>query len=159
MKTALDELCQEQDCYASNLYWYTDLEQAEAPPKTSGKPILSLPLLGRLDTELSCGNSQFFRVALYPNSETSQELTENLILHWQTVRPLPKVTIDFGEGCKLERTITGNSIYYILDSSGHPIDAIPGLYRLKAFLTQLTQAEVIAALLSNRSGTEYENFL
>ncbi|MEO3705966.1 hypothetical protein [Trichormus azollae] len=57
MKTALDQLCQEQDFYASNLYWYTDLEQAEAAPKTSGKPILSLPLLGRLDTDLSCGNS------------------------------------------------------------------------------------------------------
>ncbi|MEO3705967.1 hypothetical protein AAFM79_15100 [Trichormus azollae HNT15244] len=82
-----------------------------------------------------------------------------MILHWQTVRPLPKVTIDFGEGCKLERTIRGNSIYYILDSSGRPINAIPGLYRLKAFLTQLKQAEVIAALLSNRSGREYENFL
>ncbi len=141
------------------MYWYTDLEEAEAAAKTSGKPILSLQLLGRLDTELSCSNSQFFRVALYPNSEISQELIENFILHWQTVRPLRKVTIDFGDGRKLEITITGNSIHYILDSSGGPIDPIPGLYGLKAFLKQLKQAEVIAAVLSNRSGTEYENFL
>lgn len=159
IKTALDQLCQQRDCYASQLYWYTDIEQAKAAAKTSGKPILSLRLLGRLDTDLSCANSRFFRVALYPNSEISQVLRENFILHWQTVRPVPKVTIDFGDGRKLERTITGNSIHYILDSSGRPIDAIPGLYGPKAFLKQIKQAEVIATALNKRSGTEYENLL
>jgi hypothetical protein len=159
IKTALDQLCQQRDCYASKLYWYTDLEQAKAAAKTSGKPILSLRLLGRLDTDLSCANSRFFRVALYPNLEISQELRENFILHWQTVRPVPKVTIDFGDGRKLERTITGNSIHYILDSSGRPIDAIPGLYGPKAFLKQLKQAEAIATELGKRSGTKYEILL
>ncbi|MBD2292026.1 hypothetical protein H6G06_00655 [Anabaena sphaerica FACHB-251] len=159
IKTALDELCQQRDCYASKLYWYTDLEKAKAAAKVSGKPILSLRLLGRLDTDLSCANSRFFRVALYPNSEISQELREKFILHWQTVRPVPKVTIDFGDGRKLERTITGNSIHYILDSSGRPIDAIPGLYGPKAFLKQLKQGEIIATNLSKRSGREYENLL
>ncbi|MBD2626503.1 hypothetical protein [Trichormus variabilis] len=159
IKTALDILCQQRDCYASKLYWYTDLEQAKAAAKTSGKPILSLRLLGRLDTDLSCANSRFFRVALYPNAEISQVLRENFILHWQTVRPVPKVTIDFGDGRKLERTITGNSIHYILDSSGRPIDAIPGLYGPKAFLKQLKQAEVIATELGKSSGTKYENLL
>ena len=71
----------------------------------------------------------------------------------QTVQPVTKVTIDFGDGRKLERTITGNSVHYILDSSGRPIDAIPGLYGLKAFPKQVKQAEVIAAVLSNRIGT------
>jgi hypothetical protein len=141
------------------LYWYTDLEQAEAAAKTSGKPILPLGLLRRLDTELSCAKSRSFRIALYPNSEIIQGLRENFISHLQTVQPVTKVTIDFGDGRKLERTIIGNSIHHILDSSGHPIDPIPGLYGLKAFPKQLKQAEVIAAVLSNRSGTEYENLL
>jgi hypothetical protein len=159
IKTALDQLCQQKDCYASQLYWYTDLEQAKAAAQTSGKPILSLRLLGRLDTNLSCANSRFFRVALYPNQEISQYLRDNFILHWQTVRPVPRVTIDFGDGRKLERTITGNSIHYILDSSGRPVDAIPGLYGPKAFLKQLNQAAVIAKDLGKRQGTEYENTL
>ncbi|MBD2567896.1 hypothetical protein [Anabaena lutea] len=159
IKTALDILCQQRDCYASKLYWYTDLEQAKAAAKTSSKPILSLRLLGRLDTDLSCANSRFFRVALYPNAEISQVLRENFILHWQTVRPVPKVTIDFGDGRKLERTITGNSIHYILDSSGRPIDAIPGLYGPKAFLKQLKEAEIIATELGKIRGTKYENLL
>ncbi len=159
IKTALDQLCQQRDCYASKLYWYTDLEQAKTAAKISGKPILSLRLLGRLDTDLSCANSRFFRVALYPNAEISQELRDNFILHWQTVRPVPKITIDFGDGRKLERTITGNSIHYILDSSGRPIDAIPGLYGPKAFLKQLQQGEVIAKILNNQNGKKYNLLL
>lgn len=159
IRTTLDKLCQQRDCYASKLYWYTDLEQAKAAAKSSGKPILSLRLLGSLDTDLSCANSRFFRVALYPNAEISQKLRESFILHWQSVRPVPKVTIDFGDGRKLERTITGNSIHYILDSSGRPIDAIPGLYGPKAFLSQLQQAQVAAKEISKRSGSQREAFL
>ncbi|MGJ5674934.1 MAG: hypothetical protein ACR9NN_15190 [Nostochopsis sp.] len=159
IRQALDKLCQQRDCYASKLYWYTDLEQAKAAAKASGKPILSLRLLGNLDTDLSCANSRFFRVALYPNAEISKKLREDFILHWQSVRPVPKVTIDFGDGRKLERTITGNSIHYILDSSGRPIDAIPGLYGPQAFLRQLQQAEVATKQYSKLGKSQQQAFL
>ncbi|MEH1823182.1 MAG: hypothetical protein V7L31_29605 [Nostoc sp.] len=159
LRVALDELCQQRDCYASRLYWYTDIEQAKAAAKTSGKPILSLRLLGRLDQDLSCANSRFFRVALYPNVEISKLLQDRFILHWQSVRPVPKVTIDFGDGRKLERTITGNSIHYILDASGRPIDAIPGLYSPKEFLRQLQQAEVAVKSYSKLTPSDRESFL
>lgn len=159
LRVALDELCQQRDCYASHLYWYTDIEQAKAAARTSGKPILSLRLLGRLDQDLSCANSRFFRVALYPNAEISKLLQDRFILHWQSVRPVPKVTIDFGDGRKLERTITGNSIHYILDASGRPIDAIPGLYSPKAFLRQLQQAEVAVKNYSKLTPSDRESYL
>jgi hypothetical protein len=51
------------------------------------------------------------------------------------------VTIDFGDGRKLEQTLTGNSIHYVLDSDGRPIDAIPGLYSPQVFLENLKDAE------------------
>ena len=159
MRTALDTLCGQRDCYASQLYWYTDLEQAKTAAKASGKPILSLRLLGKLDQDLSCANSRFFRVALYPNAAISKELRDKYILHWQTVRPAPKITIDFGDGRKLERTITGNSIHYILDAAGRPIDAIPGLYAPKAFLRQLQLSQIAVRELNQRTGTEWETYL
>jgi len=159
IRAALDAICQQRDCYASHLYWYTNLEQAKAAAQASGKPILSLRLLGRLDEDLSCANSRFFRVALYPNAAISQVLQDRFILHWQSVRPVPKVTIDFGDGRKLERTITGNSIHYILDQSGRPIDAIPGLYGPKAFLRQLQQAEVATKEYSKLPKTQRQAFL
>jgi hypothetical protein len=50
---------------------------------------------------------------------------------------VPKVTIDFGDGRKLERTVTGNSAHYILTPDGEVVDCLPGLYGPQAFLNKL----------------------
>ncbi|HWO01465.1 MAG TPA: hypothetical protein VNS63_19555 [Blastocatellia bacterium] len=144
---ALDSLCQQKDCYASRLYWYTDMEQAKSAARAEGKPILSLRLLGRLDEDLSCANSRLFRITLYANEQVSKLLRERFVLHWQSVRPVPTVTIDFGDGRKMERTLTGNSIHYVLDSEGRLIDALPGLYGPGAFLRELTRISSAAPTL------------
>ncbi len=150
-RAALDSLCQQRDCHASRLYWYTDLEQAKAASQKSGKPILSLRMLGQLDQDLSCANSRFFRVALYPNAEISQKLRDQFILHWSSERPVPKLTLDFGDGRKLERTVTGNSIHYVLDASGMPIEALPGLYSPQAFSQQLTAIDAMYSQYKTKS--------
>jgi len=144
LATALDAVSQQKDSYLSGLYWYTDFDQAKAAARAEGKPILSLRLLGKLSEEYSCANSRFFRTILYSNSEVSKMLREKFILHWQSVRPAPRVTIDFGDGRKLERTLTGNSIHYILDSNGHVIDALPGLYGPAAFMRSLSRMEEVS---------------
>jgi hypothetical protein len=136
----LDALCNQRDCAASELYWHKDFTAAQQAARTSGKPILSLRLLGNLDEDLSCANSRFFRIALYSNPEIAQLLRDRYILHWQSVRPVPKITIDFGDGRKVQQTLTGNSIHYILDADGKPIDALPGLYAPQAFKRHLTHS-------------------
>ena len=141
LSAALDAVSQQKDSYLSGLYWYTDLGQAKAAARVTGKPILSLRLLGKLSEEYSCANSRFFRTILYSNAEVSKMLRDRFILHWQSVRPAPRVTIDFGDGRKLERTLTGNSIHYILDSTGRPVDALPGLYGPAAFMRSLARME------------------
>ena len=113
---ALDAVAQQKNSYIAGLYWYTDLNGAKKASKALGKPILSLRLLGKLTDEFSCANSRFFRTVLYPNDEVQAVLHDRFVLHWQSVRPVPTVTIDFGDGRKLERTLTGNSIHYILNS-------------------------------------------
>ena len=120
LSAALDGVSQQKDSYLSGLYWYTDFDQAKAAARAAGKPILSLRLLGKLNEEFSCANSRFFRTVLYSNAQMSIMLRERFILHWQSVRPAPRVTIDFGDGRKLERTLTGNSIHYVLDAEGRP---------------------------------------
>ena len=144
VKAALEGVSGQRDCYVSQLYWHTDFEQAKAAARAEAKPILSLRLLGKLDEEFSCANSRFFRTTLYANAEVSQYLRDHFILHWKSVRPVPRVTIDFGDGRKLERTITGNSIHYVLAADGQVIDALPGLYGPNAFLHGLQRAEQIA---------------
>ncbi len=98
-------------------------------------------MMGRLTDEFSCANSRFFRTTLYANAEVGKALREKFVLHWESVRPVPKVTIDFGDGRKLQRTLTGNSAHYVLDTNGRVIDALPGLYSAKAFLRVLSGAE------------------
>lgn len=151
---ALDTVSGQKNSYISGLYWYTDLKDAKRAAKESGKPILSLRLLGKLTDELSCANSRFFRTALYSNAEIASLLRERFVLHWQSVRPAPIITIDFGDGRKLERTVTGNSIHYVLDAAGQPIEALPGLYGPKAFLRGLANAEGLFKSLASKSGQE-----
>ena len=154
---ALDSICQQKDCYASRLYWYTDLEQARSAARAQAKPILSLRLLGRLDEDLSCANSRLFRIVLYANEQVSKLLREKFVLHWQSVRPVPRVTIDFGDGRTMERTLTGNSIHYVLDSDGRVIDALPGMYGPGAFLRELSRASSAAATLNGFRTSEERN--
>ena len=141
--TALDSVAQQKNSYLAGLYWHTDLEEAKKAAAAANKPILSLRLLGKLTDEFSCANSRFFRTVLYPNADVSKYLRENYVLHWQSVRPVPKVTIDYGDGRKLERTLTGNSIHYVLDSQANVLEAIPGLYGPQAFLRVLVDSDTL----------------
>jgi hypothetical protein len=156
---AIDAVGGARYCSVSRLYWYTDLEEAREAARQSGKPILSLRMLGKLTDEYSCANSRFFRTALYSNAEIAKYLRENYVLHWKSVRPVPRVTIDFGDGRKLERTLTGNSIHYVLDAGGRPIDGLPGLYGPAAFLDWLNRSKMLATSLAGAETQDRRNSL
>lgn len=136
----LDRVCAQRDCAASRLYWYTDLDQALAAAERTQRPIVSLRLLGRLDEEVSCANSRFFRTVLYADPAVGALLRDEVVLHWESVRPVPRLTIDFGDGRTLEGTVTGNSLHYVLDRHGRVVDALPGLYGAGPFLDALRPA-------------------
>lgn len=149
---ALDEICGQKDCAAARLYWHTDLEQAKDAARASGKPILSLRLLGDLTDELSCANSRFFRALLYPDPAVSALLREQFVLHWQSERPAPKITIDLGDGRSIVTTITGNSVHYVLDATGRPVDALPGLIQAPVFADGLRRAATLARATAGLTG-------
>lgn len=146
LKPAVDLVAGQKDAHVSRLYWFEDLEAAKAEARRTKRPVLSLRLLGRLDEELSCANSRFFRTTLYANTEVSAYLRQHYVLHWSSERPVPVATIDFGDGRKVTRTITGNSIHYVLDAEGRLVDALPGLYGARTFIDVLQRAERAAAM-------------
>jgi len=141
---AIDEVAGQRYATVSRLYWYTDLGAAEIAARAEGKPILSLRMLGRLDEDLSCANSRLFRATLYANATVSAFLRDHFVLHWSSERPVPKVTIDFGDGRKLARTTTGNSAHYVLDASGRVLDVLPGLYSARGFIAELEHSVALA---------------
>jgi len=128
----------------SNLTWFRDLSAALAEARRTRRPVLSLRLLGRLDEGLSCANSRFFRRMLYPEPRIEQLLRDGFVLHWQSVRPVPLVTIDFGDGRRITKPLTGNSLHLVLDATGRPIDALPGLFDAETFLQLLGRAREMA---------------
>jgi hypothetical protein len=142
---AIDREAAQKDAYRSGLFWYTDLSEAITAAKAANKPILSLRLLGRLDEEMSCANSRFFRKTLYVDPGVTKVLKERYILHWESVRPVPIVTIDYGNGTTVKRTLTGNSIHYLLAPDGQVLDGLPGLIDAATFERETTVfADMIA---------------
>ena len=124
--------------------WHTDLTEALAQARRTRRPVLSLRLLGRFDEELTCANSRFFKRMLYPEPRVARLLREAFVLHWQSVRPVPIVTIDFGDGRRITKPLTGNSLHLVIDPAGHPVDALPGLFDQETFLRLLLRAHAIA---------------
>jgi hypothetical protein len=141
---ALDLVCAQVECSSSHLFWYTDFDAARRAAEVSGRPIVVLRLLGRLDEELSCANSRYFRLLLYSDPRISGWMRDRAVLYWSSERPVPKVTVDFGDGRKLVGTITGNSIHYLLDAHGRLVDAMPGLVTPDRFLAWLQSAGDLA---------------
>lgn len=141
LRRALDAVSAQRDAHATELFWHTDLEAAKAEARSRRVPILSLRLLGRLDEELSCANSRYFRTVLYPT--VAEALRRDFVLHWSSERPAPRITIDMGDGRTMTRTLTGNSVHYVLDANGRVVDALPGLFAPTQLVAALDRARAI----------------
>jgi len=150
----IDAAAHQKYATVSRLYWHTDLSSATQAARLHGRPILHLRMLGRLDEDLSCANSRLFRATLYANQDISAFLREKFVLYWSSERPVPRVTIDYGDGRKLERTTTGNSAHYVLDEDGNVLDVLPGLYAPNAFRRELEGSLALAARVR---GTSHES--
>lgn len=140
----IDHVAGQRYATVSRLYWYQNLDEAQDAARRQHRPILHLRMLGRLDEDLSCANSRFFRATLYANAETAKFLRDNFVLYWSSERPVPHVTIDFGDGRKIERTTTGNSAHYVMDDRGHVLDVLPGLYAPVVFRAELAKSLELA---------------
>ena len=77
---------------------------------------------------------------LLSDVETARYLDENFILAWNSVRPAPKVKIDFGNGRVLERTLKGNTVFYVCNREGRVVDALPGVYLPQDFRAELAES-------------------
>jgi hypothetical protein len=150
----VDAAAHQKYATVSRLYWHTDFDAARATARESKKPILHLRMLGNLAEDLSCANSRLFRATLYANQDVSAFLRDHFVLYWSSERPVPRVTIDYGDGRKIERTTTGNSAHYVMDADGHVLDVLPGLYAPTAFRKELTESLELAKLVDTVSATE-----
>jgi hypothetical protein len=64
---------------------------------------------------------------------------------WESVRPVPIVRIDFGDGNVLTRTLHGNILTSVCTADGQMLDGLPGIYEEQTYLDQLNQLRLLAA--------------
>lgn len=87
---------------------------------------------------------------LFSNEEIAKELNDRFECSWESVRKVPKIEIDFGDGKKLTRTLNGNVATYLCTSEGEVFDIFPGIGTPDEYLGRvrlgLRLHETIAAL-------------
>jgi hypothetical protein len=77
---------------------------------------------------------------LFSDPRVSAFVREHFVAAWQSVRTVPLVEIDFGNGLKLKRTVNGNVATYVCSPDGRVLDIIPGLNTPEAYLEDLRYA-------------------
>jgi hypothetical protein len=74
---------------------------------------------------------------LFSQKRVADFINESFEPVWESVRPVPIVRIDFGDGNVLTRTLHGNILTSICTPDGLLVDALPGIYREAEYLAQL----------------------
>jgi hypothetical protein len=69
---------------------------------------------------------------------------------WQKVRAAPQVSVDFGGGRVVRRTLHGNVATWILDQDGFVLDVIGGVYAPAAYRERLEEALRLHGLVRPR---------
>ena len=80
---------------------------------------------------------------LFSDEAVARFLNDNFEPVWQSVRPVPIVTIDFGNGTKVTRTLHGNVATLICTADGEVLDALPGIYAPQAFVERLEELKTL----------------
>src|ERR1041384_1523327 len=80
------------------------------------------------------------RSVLFSQPSVASFLSGSFECAWESVRPVPHVFIDFGDGHTLERTIRGNVATYVCTPEGETIDLVPGLMDASEYTARLGQA-------------------
>lgn len=79
------------------------------------------------------------RTVLFSDDAVAKAINEKFEPVWVSVRPVPTVTIDFGNGKKITRTLHGNVASYVLNQDGSIVDILPGLYEPQQYISKLDQ--------------------
>ncbi len=80
---------------------------------------------------------------LFSKDEIANFINQNFEPVWESVRPVPIVRIDFGNGTVLTRTLHGNIATYVCTAEGSVLDILPGIYEPQAFLKALDQFRLL----------------
>lgn len=94
---------------------------------------------------------------LFSNDKISNFINNNFEPSWESVRPVPTVTIDFGNDKKITRTLHGNIATYVCRSDKKILDVLPGVYDPDAYLKKLQELKLLAEFVVQRDAIGYDD--
>jgi hypothetical protein len=80
---------------------------------------------------------------LFSNDDVAKFINQNFEAVWESVRPVPIVRIDFGNGTVLTRTLHGNIATYVCSAKGQVLDILPGIYEPQTYMHALNQFRLL----------------
>lgn len=81
---------------------------------------------------------------LFSQPRVADFINQSFEAVWESVRPVPIVRIDFGNGRVLTRTLHGNILTSVCTTDGFVVDALPGIYTESAYLDRLNVLGAVA---------------
>jgi hypothetical protein len=85
---------------------------------------------------------------LFSKDDVAGFINENFEPAWESVRPVPIIRIDFGNGTTLTRTLHGNIATYVCTADGQVLDILPGIYEPRTYLERLNQFRLLARFVA-----------
>ncbi len=77
---------------------------------------------------------------------------------WESVRPVPVVRIDFGDGNVITRTLHGNILTSVCTPDGLLLDALPGIYTEDGYLKALDRLRLVAGAARTRPADQRDGW-
>lgn len=81
---------------------------------------------------------------LFSSSEVAEYINTTFEPAWESVRPAPMITIDFGNGHVVKRTLQGNIATYVCGPDGSVYDILPGIYAPDVYRVKLEELKKLA---------------
>ena len=89
---------------------------------------------------------------LFSSDDIANFINDTFEPAWESLGPVPKVTVDFGNGRTVTRTLNGNVATYACTADGTVLDILPGIYAPAEYRRQLEQLFLLAQYVEGRGG-------
>jgi hypothetical protein len=89
---------------------------------------------------------------LFSREEVAAVVNRDFEAAWESVRPVPVVRIDFGNGHVVTRTLHGNIATHVCAADGQLVDILPGIYTPAVYVAALDPMGRLAASLPQVDG-------
>lgn len=80
---------------------------------------------------------------MFSSDDVSRYINGTFEPAWESIRPAPLVTIDFGNGHTITRTLNGNVATHVCTGDGTVLDVLPGIYTETVYRRQLEQLALL----------------